>query len=54
METEHMFVIWDCIRINGEVLHKNGLSPTVVFHVTVPTLFLCCSCSLFMHRWFQI
>ena len=44
-----MFVIWGCIRIKGEeVLHKKDLSPTVVFQLTVPRLFLWCSSSLFL------
>ena len=45
MRTEHY--VWGCIRINGEeVKHKNDLSPTVVFQLTVTRLFLCCSSSL--------
>ena len=33
MRAEHMFVIWSCIRIKGEVTRekKTGLSPTSSF-----------------------
>ena len=52
-----VFVMWNSIGIKGEeVLHKYVLSATVtvVFLLTFPMLFLCCSCSFFMHRWFHM
>ena len=61
MQTDHIFVIWSCIRIKGEILRasKTGLSPRpsstqVVFLLTGPRRFLRCSSCLFMRLWFHM
>ena len=47
MHTEHIFVIWSCIRIKGEVSHeKNWFKFDAVVHLTIPMRFFCCSSSL--------
>ena len=47
--TEHLFVIWSCIRFKGGVpVNKTGLSPRVVVLLTVPRRFFCCSPSFFV------
>ena len=45
---------WSCIKIKGEVSRKTSLSSTVVFLLTIPRWFLCCSYSLFMRLWFHM
>ena len=62
--TQYIFVIWSCIRINGEVSEsKASLSippytqthtHTSRFPITVPMRFLCCSfflCASVVHMW---
>ena len=49
--TDHIFVIWSCIRIKGEVSREKLVLaplPQVVFLLTIPKPFLCCSSSLFV------
>ena len=47
MQTEHIFVIWICIRIKGEVSRElNLFKPPVVFPPNIPRRFLSCNCSL--------
>ena len=55
MRTKHIFVIWNCIRIKGEASREYyWFKSQVVVLLTVPRRFVCCSSSLFVHRWFHM